>query len=164
LAISSANRVGVKAQIFFAASLPGQDIEPGLGQSVGEPGALAGPGVPLRDLAGQHAPQWRVIIPTLLGRSHRRIKGVIDAIIVNLCLPVNQLVRPVLAFLAGQLGGEQGLGPGRPEVGEKGAGVAVGIVQVYPAGYVLLGDSLENGFNSIFPCNICGGISSSYCS
>ena len=133
-----------QVEILLVAPLAFQDVEPGDGQCIGVPGGFIFPDSLLGDLALEH-PQQRGVVPSLSGGLAGDLEDIIQAVFVQFVLPLGQLLLPGSAFLGREVGAEDRLGPGRGQVVEEAAHVAVGVVEVDPAGDVLIGDGLEDG-------------------
>src|SRR6266567_2879568 len=77
------------------------------------------------------------------GRCLRRVKGLIDAVVIEFLLPGSQPVSPLLSLLSGQVCTQNRFRPGCPEITEKPACLAIRVVQVFPLAQVFSCDGLK---------------------
>src|SRR5437764_2407298 len=131
-----------QVEIFLPAPAPLQDVEPGLCQIIGIIWSFTLPGSLFGNGALQNALE-RGIVPAVEGRSLRRVKGLIDAVVIEFLLPGSQLVSPLLSLLAGQVSTQNRFRPGCPEITEKPACLAIRVVQVFPLAQVFSCDGLK---------------------
>ncbi len=100
-----------------------QDVEPGVDQFV--------------------VSQDVLVVPVLFDGATGGPEDVFEPIVAQFILPLVELFGPVFAFGGRQVGGEEGLGPDRTQVIEKGVDEAVRVVEPRPFLDVFAGEGVE---------------------